>query len=238
MTVKNSCDIGVAIDADGDRLGIADEKGNVIWPDRWFILLSRLVLKKHPGAKIVFDVKVSEALPEDIKAHGGVPIMWKTGHSYIKQKLHEEKAAAAGEMSGHIFFVDDFYGFDDANFAGLKLLEYVSSQGRPLSKLIEETPYYVSTPAYHAPVPDEIKYGVVEKLTEEFKTEGYKVIDINGARVYFEEGCWGLIRASSNLPALVLRFEAKSEEKLKEIEKIFREKLKKFPKVGQKWESA
>ncbi len=238
QAVKNKCDIGLAIDADGDRLGVTDEKGNVIWPDRWFILLSRLILKKHPGAKIIFDVKVSEALPEDIKASGGIPIMWKTGHSYIKQKLHEEKAAAAGEMSGHIFFVDDFYGFDDANFAALKLLEYVSSQNKPLSKLISDTPYYVSTPAYHAHVPDEIKYNVVEKLTKEFKNEGYKVVDINGARVYFDNGGWGLVRASSNLPALVLRFEAKTDERLKEIEKIFREKLEKFPDVKKEWESA
>ena len=115
QTVKNNCDFGFAFDGDGDRLGLVDEKGNIIWPDRYIILLSRLVLGKHPGAKIVFfDVKVSEALPEDIKAHGGIPIMWKTGHSYIKAKLAEEKAAMAGEMSGHIFFVDDFYGFDDA----------------------------------------------------------------------------------------------------------------------------
>src|SRR3989338_1294856 len=224
-TVEKKCDVGLAIDADGDRLGVVDEKGNVIWPDRWIILLSRLVLKKKPGAKIIFDVKVTEALPEDIKACGGVPIMWKTGHSYIKQKLHEEKAAAAGEMSGHIFFVDDFYGFDDANFAALKLLGYISSQDKPLSKLISDTPYYISTPAYHAHASDEIKYDVVEKLTKEFKDEGYRVVDINGARVYFDNGGWGLVRASSNLPALVLRFEAKTNRQLKEIEKVFRKKL-------------
>ena len=114
QTVKNNCDLGFAYDGDGDRLGLVDENGNIIWPDRYIILLSRLVLSKHKGAKIVFDVKVSEAVPEDIKAHGGIPIMWKTGHSYIKSKLDKEKAAMAGEMSGHIFFVDDFYGFDDA----------------------------------------------------------------------------------------------------------------------------
>src|SRR3989344_9435071 len=114
QTVANKCDLGMAFDGDGDRLGLVDERGNTIWPDRYIILLSRLILSKKPGAKIVFDVKVSEALPEDIKAHGGIPIMWKTGHSYIKAKLAEENAAMAGEMSGHIFFVDDFYGFDDA----------------------------------------------------------------------------------------------------------------------------
>jgi phosphomannomutase/phosphoglucomutase len=236
QTTKNKCDVGLGVDADGDRLGVCDEQGSIIWPDRWFILLSRLILKKHPGAKIIFDVKVSEALPEDIKAHGGVPIMWKTGYSYIKRKLHQEKAAAAGEMSGHIFFVDDFYGFDDANFAALKLLEYISSKDRPLSKLIKDTPYYVSTPTLHASCPDENKYKVVEEITEEFKKDGYKVIDINGARVQFGDG-WGLVRASSNLPALVIRFEAKTEKRLKEIEKFFREKLRKYKEVGTKWES-
>jgi phosphomannomutase/phosphoglucomutase len=237
QVVAHRCDAGIAIDADGDRLGVADEKGQTIWPDRWLILLSRLVLKEHPGAKIIFDVKVSEALPEDIKAHGGAPIMWKTGHSHIKKKMHEEGAALAGEQSGHVFFTEGFYGFDDANFAALKLLEYLSQEEEPLSKLIAETPYYVSTPAYHAHVPDEVKYGIVETLTEEFKKEGHKVVDINGARVYLNGG-WGLVRASSNLPALVLRFEAKDEKRLREIEALFRKKLEKFPEVASEWESA
>jgi phosphomannomutase/phosphoglucomutase len=237
VVVANEAAVGVAIDADGDRVGLTDEKGNVIWPDRWLILLARLVLKDHPGAKIIFDVKVSEALPEDILAHGGVPIMWKTGHSYIKQKLHEEQASLAGELSGHVFFVDNFYGFDDANFAALKLLEYISQQSEPLSDIVASTPYYVSTPAYHAHTPDEVKYDIVEKITAEFKAEGYRVIDINGVRAYVEGG-WGLIRASSNLPALVIRFEAKTEEALKKIEAIFRAKLEKYPEVATEWESA
>ncbi len=237
MTVQSSANVGLAIDADGDRLGVTDEKGVTIWPDRWIILLTRLVLSKHPGAKIIFDVKVSESLPEDIKAHGGVPIMWKTGHSYIKEKLHQEKAAFAGEMSGHIFFVDDFYGFDDANFAALKLLEYMSSQTEPLSEIIVKTPYYVSTPTYQAHCGDEVKYQIVDKLTQEFKDEGYRVVDINGARVYLEDG-WGLVRASSNLPALVIRFESKTEEGLKKIEKIFKDKFAKYPEIGTEWESA
>jgi phosphomannomutase/phosphoglucomutase len=238
QVVKNGCDIGIAIDADGDRLGVTDEKGEIIWPDRYIILLARLVLAKKPGAKIIFDVKVSEALPEDIRAHGGVPIMWKTGHSHIKKKLHDEQAPLAGEQSGHIFFVEGYYGFDDANFAALKLLEYISAQKEPLSKIIESTPYYVSTPAYHAHAADNIKYGIVEKLTKEFKDEKYRVIDINGARVYFPNGGWGLIRASSNLPALVIRFEAKNEKDLKEIEAVFRKKLTQFPEVATEWESA
>ncbi len=222
QTVNNGCDLGMAFDGDGDRLGIVDEKGNTIWPDRYIILLSRLVLSKKPGAKIVFDVKVSEALPEDIKAHGGVPIMWKTGHSYIKSKLAEENAAMAGEMSGHIFFVEDFYGFDDGLFAALKILEYLSTQNEPLSKIIASTPYYVSTPTIQVKTTDEDKYKVVDALTKEFKKEEYKVVDINGARVYFDDG-WGLVRASSNTPTLVLRFESKTQEGLDRIQKLFKE---------------
>lgn len=236
QTVENNCDFGFAFDGDGDRLGLVDEKGNIIWPDRYIILLSRLVLSRHPGAKIVFDVKVSEALPEDIKAHGGVAIMWKTGHSYIKAKLALEKAAMAGEMSGHIFFVDDFYGFDDAMFAALKILEYLSTQNDPLSKIIATTPYYVSTPTIQVQTTDEDKYKVVEKLTQEFKDEGYKVVDINGARVYVNGG-WGLIRASSNTPTLVLRFEAKTKEDLEKIKDLFKKKLDKFDVVSKDWDT-
>jgi len=233
---EHKADLGIAIDGDGDRLGLVDENGENIWPDRFLILLARLVLAKRPGAKIVFDVKVSQALIEDIEAHGGVPIMWKSGHSYIKAKLKEEDAALAGEMSGHIFFVDNYYGYDDATFAALKLLEYFSSQDKTVSELIADTPYYVSTPALHAPCPDDKKYEVVEELVKEFKKE-YEVIDINGARVQFGDG-WGLVRASSNLPVLGLRFEAKTQKRVKEIEKLFREKLKKYDFVGQNWIAA
>ncbi len=236
QTVANKCDFGFAFDGDGDRLGLVDEKGDIIWPDRYIILLSRLVLSKHPGAKIVFDVKVSEALPEDIKAHGGIPIMWKTGHSYIKAKLAEEHAAMAGEMSGHIFFVDDFYGFDDGLFAALKILEYLSTQNKPLSKIIATTPYYVSTPTIQVKTTDEDKYNVVNELTKKFKKEGYKVVDINGARVYIDDG-WGLVRASSNTPTLVLRFESKTQEGLKKLEKLFRSKLDKFDVVSKDWDT-
>ena len=236
QTVANHCDIGMAFDGDCDRLGLTDEKGNTIWPDRYIILLSRLVLSKKPGAKIVFDVKVSEALPEDIKAHGGIPIMWKTGHSHIKAKLAEEGAAMAGEMSGHIFFVEDFYGFDDGAFAALKMLEYLSTQDKPLSEVVASTPYYVSTPTIQVKTTDEDKYDVVEKLTKEFKDEGYRVVDINGARVYTDNG-WGLVRASSNTPTLVLRFEAKTQEELDKIQNIFKEKLNKFDVVSKDWDT-
>lgn len=236
QTAANGCDIGMAFDGDCDRLGLTDEKGNTIWPDRYIILLSRLVLTKKPGAKIVFDVKVSEALPEDIKAHGGVPIMWKTGHSYIKAKLAEEQAAMAGEMSGHIFFVEDFYGFDDGAFAALKMLEYLSTQDKPLSEIIAATPYYVSTPTIQVKTTDEGKYKIVEELTAGFKKDGNRVIDINGARVYFDEG-WGLVRASSNTPTLVLRFEAKTQEGLDKIKSLFKERLDKYDDVSKDWDT-
>ena len=235
---KNAVDIGLGFDDDGDRLGAVDEKGDVIWPDRILILLSRLLLKEKPGAKIVFDVKSTEALPEDIKAHGGVPVMWKTGHSYIKAKAKEVGAALAGERSGHIFFFHGYYGYDDAIFAALKLLEYISGQKNPVSEIIKALPQYITSPVWHAPCADAKKYAVVEKLTAEFKKEygSDKVIDINGARVYIDDG-WGLIRASSNVPALVLVFEAKTEEGLKKIEQIFRDKFLQYPEVGKHWES-
>jgi phosphomannomutase / phosphoglucomutase len=245
IVCDNSAQIGIAIDADGDRLGITDEMGEIIWPDRYMILLSRQILKHHPGAKIVFDVKVSNALPEDIKAHGGEAIMWRTGHSYIRAKLHEEHAALAGEMSGHVFFADGYYGFDDAFFVGLKLVEYLSNQDRPLSQEIADTPYYVSTPTYSATCQDtndkkadEYKYWVVDELTEYFKSNNYKTIDINGVRVPFPDGSWGLVRASSNLPALVMRFEAKSKDRLEEIVQFFRSLLDNFPGVSKEWDTA
>ena len=231
---EEKADAGFAFDGDGDRLGVVDEKGSVIWPDRYMILLARQVLEKQPGAKIVFDVKVSQALEEDIAAHGGKPIMWKTGHSHIKAKLHEEKAALAGEMSGHIFFVENYYGYDDGVYAALRLAEYISQVGKPVSEIIAGTPYYISTPTIDVDCPDDKKYQVVDKLTAEFKRDFKRVVDINGARVTFDDG-WGLVRASSNLPVLVLRFEAKTQGRLDEIKTLFRKYLDKYPEIGKVW---
>jgi phosphomannomutase / phosphoglucomutase len=234
-TIANKADVGIGLDGDGDRLGVIDEKGNNIWPDRFMILLSRQILQRKPGAKIVFDVKCSQALVDDIKAHGGIPIMWKTGHSHIKSKLHSEKADLAGEMSGHIFFVENYYGYDDGVYAALRFLEYISDQDKTVSELMETTPQYISTPAINVACPDEKKYDVVDRLTKEFKKE-YSVIDINGARVQFGDG-WGLVRASSNLPILVLRFEAKFADRIEEYKKIFKEKFSKFPEISTEWEN-
>ena len=229
-------DLGVAIDADGDRLGITDENGNTIWPDLFMIPLIRQLLQKKPGSKIIFDVKCSAALEDDIREHGGVPVMWKTGHSFIKEKISEDKAALGVELSGHIFIVQDYYGFDDALFAGLKVIEALSQRSQKLSEFLSTVPKWYSSPVYNAYCADEEKYKIADELAAEFKKKGYKVFDLSGARVTFDGG-WGLVRASSNLPQLVLRFEARTKEKLPEIENIFREMLKKYPSVGTKWET-
>ena len=237
---KVKADLGISYDGDGDRLGVVDEKGNNVWSDRLLILLARQVLERHPKAKIIFDVKCTQALPEDIKKHNGVPIMWKTGHSHIRRKLHEERAALAGERSGHFFLVDNWYGFDDAIFASLRLIEYLSEQGKSLSSLLKTTPFYdyVISPTIYISCPDDKKFQIVEKLVEEFKKEYNEknVIDIDGARVKFKDG-WGLVRASSTEPALTVLFEAKNQEKLEEIKDIFREKLNKYPEVDKKWKN-
>lgn len=235
---KHKADIGIGFDDDGDRMGAVDEKGQAIWPDRILMLLARPVLKKHPGAKIVFDVKCTQGLVDDITARGGVPILWKTGHSYIKQKMKEEKAPLAGERSGHIFFSEEHYGFDDGVFAALKLLEFLAHEEKLVSEIMAELPHYITSPVWHVPCSDEAKYRVVEDLTKQFKEEygALRVIDINGARVYLESG-WGLVRASSNVPALVVVFEAKTEHGVQRIESIFREKLSKFPEIGNEWTS-
>jgi phosphomannomutase / phosphoglucomutase len=226
--------IGVAIDADGDRLGITDEHGTTIWPDMYMIPIIRDLLTEKPGAKIVYDVKCSAALEEDIAAHGGVPIMWKTGHSFIKEKISEVKADLGLELSGHIFVVHGYYGFDDALFSGLKLIESLSTKNKRLSELMQDVPKWFSSPVYNVYCDDQEKYKVSQQITDRLKAEGYRVIDLSGARVVFDDG-WGLIRASSNLPQLVLRFEAKSEQRRKEIEQMIRNILKDYPSVGTEW---
>ncbi len=228
-------DIGLGFDGDGDRLGVEDEAGNNVWSDKVLILLARDLLEKKPGSKIVFDVKCTQALIEEIEARGGQPVMWKTGHSHIKAKLHEIKAELGGERSGHIFYNEGYYGFDDALYAAVKLLEYLSYQEKSLSELLKTIPQYITSPEIQAHCPDDVKYRVVEQLVKEFKQEyGDSVIDINGARVVFDDG-WGLVRASSNLPELVIIFEAKTEERLLEIRDLFRKKILTHPEVEPEW---
>lgn len=230
-------DLGMGFDGDGDRVGVQDENGANVWSDKILLLLAKGLLEKKKGAKVVFDVKCTQALEDEVKRLGGEPIMCKTGHSFVKAKLHETGAELAGERSGHIFVAEDYYGFDDALFAAAKLLEYLSYQGKPISKVLDDLPQFVTSPEIKAHCADDVKYGVVDKLVEEFKGEyGDKVIDINGARVQFDDG-WGLVRASSNLPELVLIFEAKTEERMREIRQLFRDKLSRHPEIATEWEN-
>lgn len=230
-------DVGIGFDGDGDRLGVIDEAGNDVYSDIILAVLAKQLLEKKPNAQIVYDVKCSRTLEEIITANNGIPIMWMTGHSYIKSKMHQLKAELAGERSGHIFCGgDDYFGFDDAVFAASKLIEYLSYQDKNLSKIVEEFPRYLTSPEIKAHCDDTVKYSIIEKITSELK-ELYpnKVNDICGARVEFDDG-WGLIRASSNLPELVIIFEAISESKLMKIREILKNITKKYPEVSE-WEN-
>ncbi len=223
---EEKADLGIAFDGDGDRIGVVDEEGEIVWGDQLMIIFSRDLLRRYRGGKIIGEVKCSQVLYDEIKKSGGEPIMWKTGHSLIKKKMKEENALLAGEMSGHLFFAERYFGYDDAIYAGARLLEILSRKEEGIKELLADVPKMVNTPEIRIDCPDEIKFNVVAEIAEEFKKEGYNVVDVDGARVIFEDG-WGLLRASNTQPVLVLRFEAKDEERLKQIQQIFREKLQK-----------
>ncbi len=213
--IENKADLGIAFDGDGDRIGVVDENGRIIWGDELMILLSREILKEKPHSTIIAEVKCSQNLFDDIEKHGGKPLMWKAGHSLIKAKMKETNAALAGEMSGHIFFADRFYGFDDATYAGARVLEILSQTGKSLSELLSDLPETFSTPELRVDCADEQKFAIVRKIADEFSKTN-EVITIDGARILFENG-WGLVRASNTQAILVLRFEADSEEDLRKI---------------------
>jgi phosphomannomutase/phosphoglucomutase len=212
---ENQADVGIAFDGDGDRLGVVDETGRIIWGDELMVLLSRSVLAERPGSTIIAEVKCSQTLFDDIEAHGGRPLMWKAGHSLIKAKMKETGAVLAGEMSGHIFFADRFYGFDDACYAGARVLEILSKTDKPLSSLLGDIPKTFSTPELRVECSDNAKFDVVKRIAEHFE-KTHNVITVDGARILFENG-WGLVRASNTQAILVLRFEADSAESLDEI---------------------
>jgi len=218
-----SADLGIAFDGDADRIGVVDRRGKTLWGDQLMIIFSRDLLKRHPGAKIIGEVKCSQVLYDDIRKNGGVPIMWKAGHSLIKAKMKEEGALLAGEMSGHLFFAERYFGYDDAIYAGARLLEILTNENKELDELLAGVPSLVSTPEIRLDCPDDQKFQIVADLASEFKKQ-YQVIDVDGARVVFEGG-WGLIRASNTQPVLVLRFEAEDQKTLQEIQKIFMNKL-------------
>lgn len=222
-------DLGIGYDGDSDRVGVIDDQGRIIFADRLLAILSREVLRRYPNGEIVFDVKCSQSLPEEIRKNGGKPLMWKTGHSLLKAKMKEIGSPLAGEMSGHIFYSDDFFGFDDAIYVSGRLLRILANSDKTLSRMADEIPFFESTPEIRIEATDEDKFKIVDDLATFFKSQ-YEIIDIDGARVLFGDG-WGLVRASNTQPALVLRFEAKTKERLNEIISIFKTKLREYPEV-------
>lgn len=228
LVKEKKLDVGIGYDGDGDRIGVVDENGNIVYGDQLMIVFAREILKRKPGATFISEVKCSKTMYDDIEKNGGRALMWKTGHSLIKKKMKEEKAALAGEMSGHIFFADRYLGFDDALYATLRLLEIMSSTGKKVSELLEDIPKTFNTPEIRVECPDDVKFKVVTKITEHFRGL-HDIIDIDGVRVLFDDG-WGLVRASNTQPALVLRFEAMSEKRLEEIRKYVETALTKIIK--------
>ena len=225
--VDTGADLGLAFDGDGDRLGLVDNNGNVIWADRQMILYARDVLSRKPGAKIIFDVKCSPLLPKDISEHRGEAIMSRTGHSFIKNKLKETDAELGGEMSGHIFFKDRWYGFDDALYTGARLLEIISKTSKTCAEIFSEFPGSVSTPEINIHFDEQgQQYDAMETLCNSVDFPDAEINTLDGVRVEYEN-CWGLVRASNTTPCLVLRFEGNDKEALKSIKKRFKDWLEK-----------
>ena len=230
--VKTSdAELGIGFDGDADRIGVVNRNGEPIWGDRLLLIFALEVLQRHKGAKIIFDVKCSQALSEAIEAAGGVPIMWKTGHSLLKKKMKEEQAPVGGEMSGHIFFADNYYGFDDAIYAAARLLALLSRDQRSIDDYLAGVPRYYATPETRLEcASDEEKFNIARKAAEYFKAH-YKTIDVDGVRILFGDG-WGLVRASNTQPVIVVRFEARTPERLEEIKTLVLNKLKEFGKIN------
>ncbi|HEX6576397.1 MAG TPA: phosphomannomutase/phosphoglucomutase [Gemmatimonadaceae bacterium] len=213
---REKAPLGIAFDGDADRIGVVDEDGSIIWGDQLLIIYARDVLARTgKGQPIIFDVKCSQALPEEVEKAGGKPLMWKTGHSLIEEKMHETHAPIAGEMSGHMFFAEGWYGFDDAMYGAARLLRIVADTGKSVKQMMADVPRFVSTPEIRVDCPDDVKFGIVDKATKHFAAE-HDVIDVDGVRVLFGDG-WGLIRASNTQPVLVMRFEARTQQHLDAI---------------------
>jgi phosphomannomutase/phosphoglucomutase len=203
---KSGAEVGIAFDGDADRIGAVDENGRVVWGDYLLMTYAREILSRKPGATFIGEVKCSQVMYDEIERLGGKPIMYRTGHSLIKAKMKQEHAELAGEMSGHMFFADRYYGFDDALYAACRLMEIVANSGRPLSAQLEGLPTMVSTPEIRVDCADEVKFDVIRQVAGEFR-KSHRVVDVDGVRVLFDHG-WGLARASNTQPVLVLRFEA------------------------------
>ena len=223
-------DIGIGYDGDADRIGVVTEQGNMLFGDHLMLIFAKEILSRKPGATIVGEVKCSQTLYDSIKKFGGNGIMWKAGHSLIKAKMKETGAELGGEVSGHIFFKDRFFGHDDALYASLRLLEILSRTDKTITGLLADVPKTIMTPEIRLESDDNKKFEIVRKATDYFKSEGYNVVDVDGVRVIFDDG-FGLIRASNTQPALVQRYEAQSQERLDEIMKLMQDKLKEIEKV-------
>jgi phosphomannomutase/phosphoglucomutase len=224
-TVKRiKADVGIALDGDADRIGAIDANGEIVWGDKLLIAFARSILERRPGAAVLGEVKCSQTLYDDIADKGGKPVLWKTGHSLIKSKMKEEHALLAGEMSGHLFFADKYYGYDDAVYAALRLVELIGAKGEGLESILADVPKTYATPELREPCPDAVKFKVVERVLAYYRGK-HPVVDVDGARVDFGDG-WGLVRASNTQPVLVLRFEAQSparrDELRTEVEAIVR----------------
>jgi phosphomannomutase len=226
---EEECDIGIGLDGDGDRCGVVDNTGAILWPDQYLIPLARKILANGPAA-IVFDVKASLALPEDIQAHGGVPIMWKTGYPNISDKRKQEHAPLAGEFSGHVFFNDPRLDFDDGTFTACHILEFLSNEEGSLSEVMASAPRYFATPEQRLKCPDTKKFKIIDSVREHFGRD-HKVITLDGARITFDDG-WGLVRASNTEPNLTMRFEAKTEERMEAIRSEILDHLRTYPELN------
>ncbi|MEE9166016.1 MAG: phosphomannomutase/phosphoglucomutase [Candidatus Neomarinimicrobiota bacterium] len=226
---EGSFDVGVAYDGDADRIGVVDENGNIVWADKIMCLFLPEIVE--PGDEILFDVKCSQALEEEILRHKGKPVIWKTGHSLIKQKMKELGCKFGGEMSGHLFMADDYFGYDDAVYVSVRLIQTLSRQGKKLSELIGELPRYYSTPEMRLECPtDEEKFRIAERASDFFKSN-YDCLDIDGVRVKFRDG-WGLVRASNTQPVIVCRFEANSQERMEEIKSLVLGKIQEMGEIS------
>jgi phosphomannomutase/phosphoglucomutase len=208
-------ELGIAFDGDADRIGVVDASGRIIWGDELLVLYARDVLERNPGAVVVSEVKCSQRLYDDVAVRGGRPIMWKAGHSLLKAKMKETGALLGGEMSGHIFFKERYFGYDDAIYAGARLLEILARTGKTVDALLGDLPPSHSTPEIRVDCPDDVKFEVARRVHEAFRASGLDIIDVDGVRVRFPHG-WGLLRASNTQPVLVMRFEAESPAHLAE----------------------
>ena len=218
-------EVGLAFDGDGDRVGVVDDQGNVIWPDRQMVLFAEDVLKRNPGGRIIYDVKCSKVLPAAIKAAGGTPDMWKTGHSFIKARIKETGALLGGEMSGHMFFKERWYGFDDALYAAARLLEILSNTDRKASDIFNDIPNSINTPELNVKFEEDgAQHEFIKQFVAKSKFEGAALTTIDGVRADFDDG-WGLVRASNTTPSLVIRFEADTEEAMQRIQEAFRTQM-------------